>query len=83
MPRFELVDPERAEGAAGELLAELARGGTPGPMLRAMANAPVLLRGYIDLNRAMKRSHLDRRIRERISLAIHAPRSSVSWRSSC
>jgi hypothetical protein len=52
-------------------------------MLRAMANAPVLLRGYIELNRAMKRSHLDRRIRERISLAIHAPRSSVSWRSSC
>jgi AhpD family alkylhydroperoxidase len=72
MPRFELVDPERAEGAAGELLAELAaRGGTPGPMLRAMANAPVLLRGYIELNRAMKRSHLDRRISERISLAIH------------
>jgi AhpD family alkylhydroperoxidase len=72
MPRFELVDPERAEGAAGELLAELAaRGGTPGPMLRAMANARVLLRGYIELNRAMKRSHLDRRISERISLAIH------------
>ena len=72
MPRFELVDRERAEGAAGELLAELAqRGGTPGPMLRAMANAPVLLRGYMDMNRALKRSHLDRRISERISLAIH------------
>ena len=72
MPRFELVDPERAEGAAEELLAELAaRGATPGRMLRAMANAPVLLRGYMDLNRALKRSHLDRRISERISLAIH------------
>jgi hypothetical protein len=49
MPRFQLVDPERAEGAAADLLAELAaRGATPGPMLRAMANAPVLLRGYMD-----------------------------------
>jgi AhpD family alkylhydroperoxidase len=71
-PRFELVDPERAEGPAGELLAELAsRGDPPGPMLRAMANAPALLRGYMDLNRAMKRSHLDRRISERVSLAVH------------
>ena len=72
MPRLELVDPERAEGPTGELLAELAaRGRPPGPMLRAMANAPALLRGYIDLNRAMKRSHLDRRTSERISLAVH------------
>jgi AhpD family alkylhydroperoxidase len=72
MPRFELIDPDHSERPAAELLAEYsARGGTPGPMTRAMANAPALLRGYIDLNRAMKRSHLDRRITERISLAIH------------
>ena len=38
-------------------------------MVRTMANAPALLRGYLDLNRAMKRSHLDRRITERIALA--------------
>jgi AhpD family alkylhydroperoxidase len=72
MPRVELVDPERAEGPAAELLAEFAaRGGAPGPMTRAMANAPALVRGYMDLPRAMKRNHLDRRITERISLAIH------------
>jgi AhpD family alkylhydroperoxidase len=35
-----------------------------------MANAPALLRGYLDLNRAMKRSHLDRRVSERIALAV-------------
>jgi AhpD family alkylhydroperoxidase len=40
-------------------------------MVLAMANAPALLRGYLDLNRAMKRMHLDRRITERISLAVH------------
>jgi len=38
-------------------------------MIRTMANAPAVLRGYLDLNRAMKRSHLDRRITERIALA--------------
>ena len=40
-------------------------------MVRGMANAPALLRGYLDLTRAMKRTHLDRRITERISLAVH------------
>ena len=40
-------------------------------MVRAMANAPASLGGYMGLNRAMKRSHLDRRISERIALAAH------------
>src|SRR5215211_9116496 len=63
---------EEAEGKAQDLLDELVqRGGEPGPMVRAMANAPALLRGYLDLTRAMKRSHLDRRIVERINLAVH------------
>jgi uncharacterized peroxidase-related enzyme len=72
MARIEPIDINEAEGRAKELLDELAaRGGEPGPMVRAMASAPALLRGYLDLNRAMKRSHLDRRITERISLAVH------------
>src|SRR5918997_3896101 len=63
---------EQVEGKARELLDELVqRGGEPGPMVRAMATAPALLRGYLDLSRAMKRSHLDRRIVERINLAVH------------
>lgn len=71
MARIEPLDPGRASGKARELLDELtARGGDPGPMVRSMANAPALLRGYLDLNRAMKRSHLDRRISERIALAV-------------
>src|SRR3712207_216092 len=40
-------------------------------MVRAMANAPALLRAYLDLNRALKRTHLDRRVVERINLAVH------------
>jgi AhpD family alkylhydroperoxidase len=71
MPRIEPIDHELADGRARELLDELAgRGTEPGPMVRAMANAPALLRGYVDLSRAMKRSHLDRRVSERISLAV-------------
>jgi hypothetical protein len=67
MARIEPLDPELTEGRARELLDDLAARGTePGPMVRAMANAPALLRGYLDLTRAMKRSHLDRRVSERI-----------------
>lgn len=69
--RIRPIDREHAQGKARELLDEVAaRGGEPGPMTRAMAHAPALLRGYLDLNRAMKRSHLDRRVTERISLAV-------------
>jgi uncharacterized peroxidase-related enzyme len=70
--RIEPIAVDRAQGKARELLDELVeRGGEPGPMVRAMATAPALLRGYLDLTRAMKRSHIDRRIRERINLAVH------------
>jgi len=70
MTRVEPIDRAAATGSARELLDELAgRGGEPGLMVRGMANAPALLRGYLELNRAMKRSHLDRRLVERISLA--------------
>lgn len=72
MPRIEPIELDAASGKARELLDELAsRGGEPGPMVRGMANAPGVLHGYLDLNRAMKRSHLDRRITERINLAVH------------
>ena len=71
MPRFQLIDADTAKESVKETLTELStRGGPPGPMVRAMANSSSLLRGYADFNRAMKRSHLDRRITERISLAV-------------
>jgi AhpD family alkylhydroperoxidase len=70
--RIEPISMEKAQGKARELLDELVqRGGDPGPMVRAMANAPALLRGYLDLSQAMKRVELDRRITERINLAVH------------
>ena len=71
-PRIQPLDLENASGKGKEMLDELAsRGGEPGPMVRAMAAAPVVLRSYLDLNRAVKRSHIDRRVTERINLAVH------------
>jgi uncharacterized peroxidase-related enzyme len=70
--RIEPIPIDEAHGKARELLDEVVeRGGEPGPMVRAMANAPALLRGYLDLTRAMKRGQIDRRITERINLAVH------------
>jgi AhpD family alkylhydroperoxidase len=72
MARIEPIAIDDAQGTARALLDELVeRGGEPGPMVRAMANAPALLRGYLDLSRAMKRGHIDRGIVERINLAVH------------
>ena len=72
MPRIEPLELDAATGRSRELLDEYAgRGGDAGPMVRAMAQAPVVLRGYMDLSRAVKRSHIDRRITERINLAVH------------
>src|SRR5919106_2484835 len=70
MTRLPLIDEAAAGGAVGETLGELAARGPLGPMVRTMAKSSALLRGYLDLSRAMKRSHLDRRISERISLAV-------------
>jgi uncharacterized peroxidase-related enzyme len=72
MPRVEPLELDAATGRSRELLDEYARrGGDAGPMVRAMAQAPVVLRGYMDLSRAVKRGHIDRRITERINLAVH------------
>jgi AhpD family alkylhydroperoxidase len=69
--RIAPVSVDAAEARSRELLEELAgRGSQPGPMVLTMAKAPALLRGYVELSRAMKRSHLDRRVSERISLAV-------------
>ncbi len=68
--RLPLIDPDQAGGAVKQTLDELAKRGPLGPMIRGMANSSALLRGYLELSRAMKRSHLDRRVSERVSLAV-------------
>ncbi|HEU5085532.1 MAG TPA: carboxymuconolactone decarboxylase family protein [Acidimicrobiales bacterium] len=70
-PRFPAHTAATAVGAAADRLAELEdRHGQVGDMVRTMAGSPSMLLGYLELSRAMKRSRLDRRISERVSLAV-------------
>ncbi|MEU9339453.1 carboxymuconolactone decarboxylase family protein [Streptomyces sp. NPDC048290] len=71
MPRLTRLTPDTAVGASRDLLAELAsRHGRPGDMVSTMAHSPAVLGGYLQLSRAMRRAKLDRRISERISIAL-------------
>ncbi|GGZ48693.1 hypothetical protein GCM10010387_48810 [Streptomyces inusitatus] len=71
MPRLNRLTPDTAVGASRDLLAELvSRHGQVGDMVSTMAHSPAVLGGYLQLSRAMGRARLDRRISERISIAI-------------
>ena len=71
--RLPPLTPETATGKAQEALTDIyQRHGSAGPMVRAMANSPALLRGYLDLSRATKRIKLDRALSERVSIAVQA-----------
>lgn len=71
MPRLTRLTPDTAVGASRGLLADLvSRHGRIGDMVSTMAHSPAVLGGYLQLSRAMGRAKLDRRISERISIAI-------------
>jgi uncharacterized peroxidase-related enzyme len=71
--RLKALTPETAQGKAQEALADIyERHGSAGPMVRAMANSPALLRGYLDLSRATKRIKLERSRSERVAIAVQA-----------
>jgi uncharacterized peroxidase-related enzyme len=74
MTRLPLIDTDAATGKVAEMLQEYEdrTGVPPGPMVRGLAGSSAMLRGYLDLNRAMKRAHLDRRVSEQVSLAVQA-----------
>ncbi|MFI9825788.1 carboxymuconolactone decarboxylase family protein [Streptomyces sp. NPDC052013] len=71
MPRLTRLTPDTAAGASRGLLADLvSRHGEIGDMVSTMAHSPAVLDGYLRLSRAMGRAKLDRRISERISIAV-------------
>ncbi|MFI8926953.1 carboxymuconolactone decarboxylase family protein [Streptomyces sp. NPDC053474] len=71
MPRLTPLTPDTAVGASRDLLADLvSRHGHVGAMVSTMAHSPAVLGGYLQLSRAMGRAKLDRRISERISIAV-------------
>lgn len=73
MPRLTRLTPDTAVGASRDLLADLvSRHGQVGDMVATMAHSPAVLSGYLQLSRAMGRAKLNRRISERVSIAVQA-----------
>jgi AhpD family alkylhydroperoxidase len=73
MPRFTRLTPDTAVGASRDLLTELlSRHEQVGDMVSTMAHSPAVLGGYLQFSRAMKRAKLNRKVSERISIAIQA-----------
>ena len=71
MSRISLIDPEAATGRAKELLdAVKSKMGLVPNMTRAMANAPVVLDGYLQLSGTLGKGTLPARVREQIALAV-------------
>ena len=71
--RFRSLSPGEAPGKAGELLGGLVgRRGEVGAMVATMAHSPAVLAGYLELSRAMKRAQLNRKLSERVSIAVQA-----------
>lgn len=71
MSRINLIAPETATGKAQELLAAVkAKLGLVPNMTRAMANAPAVLDGYLQLSGALGHGTLSAKIREQIALAV-------------
>ncbi|MBO2449617.1 carboxymuconolactone decarboxylase family protein [Actinomadura barringtoniae] len=71
MQGFPLIQPETATGEAASLLdaTQHVFGITPN-MIKAMANSPAALRGYLGLAGALREGSLPMAVRERIALLV-------------
>ncbi len=71
MNRLNLVAPETATGKVKELFDGVQKklGMVPN-MMRAMANAPAVLEGYLQLSGALGHGKLSAKVREQIALAV-------------
>ncbi|WP_420179879.1 carboxymuconolactone decarboxylase family protein [Paenarthrobacter sp. TA1.8] len=71
MSRLTQLTPATAVGTSRDLLSDLvSRHGRVGDMVSTMAHSPAVLGGYLQLSRSMKRAKLNRKISERISIAV-------------
>src|SRR5215470_9472432 len=71
MSRLNQLSSEGATGRAKELLGAVkSKLGLVPNMTRAMANAPAVLDGYLQLSGALARGTLPAKVREQIALAI-------------
>jgi len=69
--RLTAIDPQQATGKAKQLLngVQAKLGMTPN-MMRAMANSPAVLEGYLNLSGALAHGALPAKLREKIALAV-------------
>lgn len=71
MSRLPLVDPSQARGKAHELFEAIkAKMGRVPNMMKAMANSPAVLEGYLGLSGALGAGSLDPKVRERLSIEV-------------
>ena len=69
MSRLPLVDPSQAQGKTHDLLAAVkSQMGRVPNLMKAMANSPAVLEGYLGLSGALGHGTLDPKIRERIAI---------------
>jgi uncharacterized peroxidase-related enzyme len=69
MSRLPLVDPSQAQGKTSDLFAAVkAKMGRVPNLMKAMANSPAVLEGYLGLSGALGHGTLDPKIRERIAI---------------
>jgi uncharacterized peroxidase-related enzyme len=69
--RFKAIRPESATGRAKDLLEAVnAQLGLVPNMMRAMANAPAVLDGYLSLSGALDKGRLSAGTREQLALAV-------------
>jgi AhpD family alkylhydroperoxidase len=67
------LDPATAPDRSREVLEDIVgRHGSVGDMVATMAHSPALLRGYLDLSKAMKRAKLPRRVSEKLAIAVQS-----------
>ncbi len=71
MARFQLVDPQQDNHDSAELLQSVQKqlGGVPN-FMRALANSPATLAGFLDFHTQLGRGKLSLKTRERIALAM-------------
>ncbi len=69
MSRLPLIDPSQAQGKTSDLFAAVkAKMGRVPNLMKAMANSPAVLEGYLGLSGALGHGTLDPKIRERIAI---------------
>ncbi len=71
MPRFTMIDPANATGAAKVMLDQTqAQLGRVPNLYRAMANAPAALSGYLNFRGALVKGALENAMREQLALLV-------------